>query len=129
MKKSYRDLLVWKKSLVLAKSVYQITEGFPQREHYGLSAQIRKSAISIASNIAEGSARFGDKEFIHFLMIARGSLAELHTQLLLSQEIGYLDETNFTLLENSIDEIGRMLNGLKESLQKPVPEKTLTTID
>ncbi len=126
MKKSYKDLQVWRKAIDLANRVYRATEAFPVREHYGLSAQIRKSAVSIPSNIAEGSARYGDKEFTQFLMIARGSLAELHTQLILAENAGYLKKEIFDALENTIDEIGRMINGLKASLQKPEYGKPTT---
>ena len=88
---NHKDLDIWKESIELTKKIYLITKNFPKEEIYGLTSQIRRSCISIPSNIAEGSARNHDKEFIQFLYISLGSLAELDTQLIISKEIGYTD--------------------------------------
>jgi four helix bundle protein len=84
---SCRNLLAWKKAMRLALHVYEETKGFPREELYGLTSQLRRAAISVPSNIAEGQARFSHKEFKHFLSTAKGSLAELDTQLLLAREL------------------------------------------
>ncbi|MBN2721567.1 MAG: four helix bundle protein [Campylobacterales bacterium] len=107
---SYRDLLVWQKSMELTKQVYMITKDFPKDEIYGLTSQIRRCAVSIPSNIAEGRGRNSDKEFIRFLQISLGSLYELQTQLDLALSFNYI-----TNIENILDlslEIEKMLNKL-----------------
>lgn len=115
-KTSYRDLKVWQKAIALAKQVYQLTEVFPPREQYGLSAQLRRSAVSVASNIAEGAARHSDKDYAHFLVIARGSLAELHTQCVIAHEVGFLSVTDLNNFQIAADEISKMLSGLRSRL-------------
>jgi four helix bundle protein len=90
--KTHKDLDVWKESMNLAKEVYKLTESFPKEEIFGLTSQIRRAAVSIASNIAEGAARNSRKEFIQALHVSLGSLAELETQLLLAKEIGFLQK-------------------------------------
>ena len=114
--KTHKDLDVWKLSRVFVSDVYKITEDFPKSENYGLTSQIRRSVISIPSNIAEGSARQGNKEFIQFLYISLGSLAELETQLLLAIDLNYLkeDENLFKKLER----IRMMLLGLIRSIKR-----------
>jgi four helix bundle protein len=107
--KSYRDLKVWQKSIELARDLYSKTRTFPEDERFGLTNQVRRAAVSICSNIAEGQARRTTKDFIQFLHISRGSLAELDTQLTLSHKLGYLNEENYQKLLNQIDEIQRML--------------------
>jgi four helix bundle protein len=116
MKKSFRDLLVWKKSIELSKKIYELTEKSPEKEKFGITNQIRRSAVSIASNIAEGSGRYSDKEFAQFLSIARGSVAELYTQLAIAVEVGYFDKKSFETIEISINEVGKMINGLRNSI-------------
>jgi len=115
--KSYRDLEVWKKSIKLAKAVYQLSARFPPEEKFGLTSQVRRAVISVAANIAEGSERQGNKEFLHFLSIAGGSLAGTETFLVLAQELGMAgaEHTNPLLAQSA--EVGRMLNGLKRSLR------------
>ncbi len=117
---SYRELDVWKLSMDLADKIYDITAQFPKEEIYTLSSQMRRCAISIASNIAEGSARNGTKELIHFLYIARGSNAELETQLLLAHRRKYI--TNIALEEclSMTVSINRMSARLIQSLEKKV---------
>ena len=92
---NHKDLEVWKESMVLAKEVYILTNSFPKEELYGITSQMRRSVISVPSNIAEGAARSSDKEFIQFLYISLGSLAELETQLLLSHDLKFINNTDF----------------------------------
>jgi four helix bundle protein len=114
--KSYQDLDVWKKSMILAKDIYQATTGFPREEKFGLVNQMRRAAVSIPSNLAEGHARAGKNEFRHFVSVAMGSTAELETQILLSAELGYLQESVKANLLVQLDTIGKMLRGLYKSL-------------
>lgn len=116
LKKSYRDLKVWQKAIALTKSVYAVTEDFPKREHYGLALQMRRAAVSVASNIAEGAARHTDKDYAHFLIMARGSLAELVTQSIIASETGFLTATQQEMIELQSDEVSRMLSGLRAKL-------------
>lgn len=104
---NYRDLIVWQKGMALAKEVYRLSIRFPRDERYGLTSQLRRAALSVPSNIAEGHARQG-REFCSFLSIARGSLAEVETQLLFSVEVGYLSADELTLAMSLADEIKRM---------------------
>ena len=106
----HRQLLAWQRSIDLASTVYTATSAFPKEEIYALTSQMRRSAVSIASNIAEGAARGSRKEFAHFLGIARGSLSELDTQLVIAQEIGYLSDAQS--LEENINHVFKLLNGL-----------------
>ena len=112
---THKDLDVWKESMKLAKQMYLVTAKFPKEETYGLVSQIRRSAISIPSNIAEGAARNSHKEFVQFLYISLGSLAELETQLLLSKEIGIIEGDQ---MENNIEHIRKMLLGLIKYLKR-----------
>ena len=114
----FKELKVWQEAIELAAEIYSITEQFPSKETYGLVSQINRSAISIASNIAEGAGRNSNKEFNQFLGIALGSLYELETQLIIGNRIGYLtSETNEQLLTR-ITTISKMLTRLKQSLLK-----------
>ena len=114
--KSYRDLLVWQKAMLAAKMVYLLIKRLPQEELFALSNQIRRSAISIPSNIAEGQARNSTKEFLQFLSIAKGSKAELETQLILCVEINYLSNNDVYPILALLEEIGKMLNALIKKL-------------
>lgn len=107
--RDYKDLIVYRKAYELALRVYRETDGFPDIERYGLAVQMRRAAISIPSNIAEGYRR-GKKEYIQFLKIAHGSCAELETQLSLSKDLGYLEEETFMSLEALHDEVSRLLS-------------------
>jgi four helix bundle protein len=115
--KSYRDLLVWQKAMSLAEKVYEETEGFPKTEMYGLTSQMRRAAVSVASNVAEGQARHTRGEFLQFLGHARGSLAELETQVLLAARLNFASATAEQSLVNLIAEVGRLLSGLRNSLR------------
>jgi four helix bundle protein len=121
--KSYADLQVWQKSMMLVTDIYKITADFPKQEIYGLTTQIRKSAVSIPSNIAEGSARETTRDLIRFINIAYGYLAEMETQLLIAKNIDYLAEEKLFPLMQRCREIGRMLNGLRQSLLSSLEEK------
>ena len=114
--KSYQDLEVWQKDRSLVKAVYQTTAGFPSAEKFGLVNQMRRAAVSIPSNIAEGRARSGTGEFRQFISIARGSVAELETQVILSTDLGYLDSKASEDLLRQLDVLGKMLRGLNKSL-------------
>jgi four helix bundle protein len=113
---SYRDLVVWKKSMALVFDVYRCTQAFPKIETYGLTSQLRRAAVSVPSNIAEGQARLSTGEFKQFLGNARGSLMELETQILIAQNLRYLDQNQSETLLSAAAEVGRILNGLLASL-------------
>lgn len=113
---SYRDLVVWKKSMALVLDVYRSTQTFPKTETYGLVSQLRRGAVSIPSNIAEGQARLSTGEFQQFLGNARGSLMEVETQVLLARALNYLERYESESLLAATAEIGRILNGLLNSL-------------
>src|SRR5690554_2163493 len=114
--KTHKDLDVWKLSRELVSDVYKVSADFPKSELYGLTNQIRRSAVSIPSNIAEGSARQGNKEFIHFLYVALGSLAELETQLFLAIDLNYLKEDK--KIFKKLERIRMMLLGLIRSIKQ-----------
>lgn len=115
MAKHYRELIAWQKAMLMVTYVYETTQSFPNDEKFGLVSQIRRSAVSVPSNIAEGQARNTTGEFIQFLGIARGSTAELTTQLLIAANLGYLTESETAL--KKVEEVGRLLSGLIKSLK------------
>jgi four helix bundle protein len=115
--KSYRDLMVWQKAMDLVVEVYQQSQSFPKEEVYGLTSQIRRAAVSIPSNIAEGQGQGSDRGFSRFLSIAQGSLTELETQLMIAQRLDYLDDLTCQSTLDRCAEIGRMLNGLQKSFK------------
>ena len=117
--KDYKDLISWQKSMVLATDVYQLTKQFPKEETYGLVSQLRRAAVSIASNIAEGYGRESTSEYIRFLKIARGSLYETETQLYLSQKLQYVTQNDIIPILSLCTEIGRMLNTMLRRLSTP----------
>lgn len=116
MGKNFEDLKVWQKSVDLAETVYRLVANFPKDEKFGLVSQMTRAAVSVASNIAEGSARESDKEFVRFLYIARGSLAELKTQFIIARRVGLARQETIDEVFGSVDEIARMLNGLIKNL-------------
>jgi four helix bundle protein len=120
---SYRDLLVWRKGIDLVKSVYQITQTFPQDERFGLTSQIRRAAVSVPSNIAEGQARFTTREFIHFISHAEGSIAEVDTQLVIALELDFCKAPKVKPAFDAIVELQKMLNSLRRKLQERDPQK------
>ena len=115
---SYQDLIAWKKSMALVTEVYLRTRGFPAAEVYGLTAQLRRAAVSIPSNIAEGHGRRSTGEFKQFLGNARGSLAEVETQVLIARDLCYLNLDQSEKLLHSAAEVGRIINGLLGSLNR-----------
>jgi len=115
--RSYRDLVVWQKSMDLAECIYSCTRSFPGEEMYGIIPQMRRAGASVPSNIAEGQARNNSGEFRQFLGIARGSIAELETWILLSEWQGYLDSARSEELLANCEEIQKLLTGLKKSLK------------
>ena len=109
---TYHDLLVWQSAMELTVSIYRASQKFPAQELYGLSSQLRRAAVSVASNIAEGKGRSSDKELVQFLSHARGSLYEVQTQLRIAQALDFLPTPNYQELSQKADSIGRMLNGM-----------------
>ena len=114
--KNYSDLIAWQRAIDLVETVYRLSAAFPREELYGLTAQVRRAAVSVPSNIAEGQGRWSTNEFIHFLGISQGSLREVETQLTIAVRLGYLTadqaEGGFKLAA----ETGRLINGLRNSL-------------
>lgn len=119
--KSYKELLVWQKGLTLVKMIYQATKAFPSDERFGLVSQMRRAAVSVPSNIAEGQTRRTTGEFVQFISHAEGSLAELETQLLISLDLGFLSPAEADPLLASIDELQKMLNSLRHRLDTLAP--------
>jgi four helix bundle protein len=119
MASSYRELKVWQKSIDLAEQVYRLTERFPPAELYGIANQMRRAAVSVASNIAEGWGRRSRREYSKFVVIARGSNDELQTQLVIAERLGFGESAARQSTMELSDEIGRMLNGLYTFLQRP----------
>ena len=115
--RSYQELVAWKKSMALVSDVYRCTQCFPKEEIYGLTSQIRRAAVSVPSNIAEGQGRLTRGEFKQFLGHARGSVFELETQVSIARDLGFLDEKTTNNLLERIREVGRILSGLLNSLE------------
>jgi four helix bundle protein len=120
MAQHFKDLVAWQKAMDMVTEIYKMTDGFPKREIYSLIDQIRRAAVSVPSNIAEGQAHHSHREFRHFLRHSAGSLAELETQLLLAERIGYADHLSTEGLLQRVHEVGRILNGLIGSLPELV---------
>ena len=116
MSKHYKDLVAWQKAMELVELVYVATGEFPKHEIYGLANQMRRAAVSVPSNIAEGQARFSKRDFRHFLRTSRGSLAELETQVLIAQRMKYTDQTSADTILSGIDEVSRIMSGLISSI-------------
>jgi len=114
---SYKNLLVWNKSIELVVQIYTLTKKYPKDEVFGLISQSRRSAVSIPSNIAEGQSRGTKKDFIHFLNIAYASGAELETQILIAKKVGYISNRDSVLIQEKLNEVLSMLKGLKKSLK------------
>jgi four helix bundle protein len=117
MGESYKDLIAWRKAMDLVTEVYRVTRSFPRDELYGLTNQLRRAAVSVPSNVAEGQARFSRKEFHHFLSHARGSLVEIETQLMIAQSLEYVGTQDVASLLDKAAELGRILNGLIASIK------------
>jgi four helix bundle protein len=117
MGQSYRDLFAWQKAMDLVIAIYKSTAAFPRDETYGLAAQLRRAAVLIPTNIAEGQARFSPSEFFSFLGRARGALVEVETQIILSQRLRYLSDEQAQQMLDRAAELGRILNGLISSIR------------
>ncbi|WP_439470980.1 four helix bundle protein [Brevundimonas sp.] len=114
----YRDLLVWQKAVVWVESVYKVTGTWPSEERFGLTSQIRRAAVSIPSNIAEGCTRRSTGDFVRFLLIAKSSLAEAETQLIIAGRLAYIDTAQQSALLDAADEVSRMIAGLINKLEE-----------
>ena len=119
MLKNYKDLKVWQKAYQLCLEIYKMTRSFPKEERYGLISQLRRAALSIPSNIAEGYGRRTKGEYIQALYIGYGSICELETQILLSGDLGYVEKEHLDRIQGEIADVERMLKGLIRSLEKP----------
>jgi four helix bundle protein len=117
MLRSFKELRVWQRSYALCVEVYRLTNRFPREERFGLTAQIRRAAVSAPSNIAEGYSRDTTRDYVRFLWMARGSLAELETQLMVASELQFTEQEESRKMLEGINEIQRMLNALIRSLQ------------
>lgn len=118
MLKNYKELAVWKKAYDLCLEIYRVTKGFPVEERYGLTSQLRRAAVSVPSNIAEGYGRKTTPDYIRTLYIAYGSLCEMETQALLSHDLHYVKDKEMNKVENDIGEVERMLKALIKSLEE-----------
>ncbi|MCE5269169.1 MAG: four helix bundle protein [Planctomycetaceae bacterium] len=114
----YRQLIAWQKAMDLVEAVYRTTNSFPKTEVYGLASQLQRAAVSVPSNIAEGQGRSTTRDFLHFLSIAQGSLMEVETQATIAKRLGYIEEPVESSLLEAAAEVGRLLNGLCNSLNK-----------
>lgn len=114
---SYQDLIAWRKAIELVTKIYQLTRAFPREEQYGLTNQLRRAAVSVPSNIAEGQARYSPKEFRLFLSHARGSLVEIETQLMIARNLRYGSTSEIRWLLDRTAELGKILNGLVRSIK------------
>lgn len=121
---SYRDLKVWQKAMDLIEQCYVATRDFPSDERFGLISQIRRAAVSVAANIAEGQGRDHIKEFLNHLSMARGSLMEVETLLIASQRVGHLPTTTLEALTALSAEVSRMLTGLRQALERRLPSRS-----
>ncbi|HVW58321.1 MAG TPA: four helix bundle protein [Rhizobiaceae bacterium] len=119
--RDYRDLIVWKEAMDIAEQVYSLTRSFPREEAFGLTSQMRRSAVSIPSNIAEGFGRAQRRSFVQFLRIAQGSLKELETQMLLAARVGLLSAEQVTAVTAQTERLGKRLVQFVRSLERPVP--------
>ena len=114
----HHKLDAWKQAIDLVVDVYKATESFPKEERYGLTSQIRRAAVSIPANIAEGAGRYSHREFAHFLSNAQGSASELETELLISNRLGYLNDDTYSSLIEPLDRIGRLVTGLSKHVAR-----------
>lgn len=117
---SYRDLIAWQKAMALVSEIYAETEDFPAREIYGLTNQVRRAAVGVPSDIAEGKGRLSKKEFVQMLSRARGSVFEVQTQIEIAKNLRFLSEEKFHELIAKADEVGRLINGLIKSIRRQI---------
>jgi four helix bundle protein len=116
----HENLEAWSQAVNFVVDVYRSTETFPKEERFGLTSQIRRAAVSVPANIAEGAGRYSDKEFAHFLSNAQGSASELETELIIAHRLGYLNENTFSELNTSLSRIGRLITGLSQHLKRRI---------
>ncbi|MDX6612528.1 MAG: hypothetical protein QOD75_1714 [Blastocatellia bacterium] len=116
----HEKLDVWRKAIEFVLAVYKATEGFPKEEKFGLTSQVRRAAVSIPANLAEGAARSSRKEFAHFISNAQGSASEVETELLIAYRLGYLPEEEYSSLRKAHDDLGKMLNGLSRHIRQRI---------
>jgi four helix bundle protein len=126
--RKYQELIAWQKAIALVTDIYSTTSAFPPAEIYGLVSQLRRAAVSVPSNIAEGQGRATKGEFIQFLCHARGSLYEVETQVVISRNLGYISVAQQESILNSLSELGRILNGLITSLQSKQTVRSNATV-
>jgi len=119
--RGHHDLIAWQKAMDLVTAIYSTTQKFPREELYGLTGQLRRAAVSVPGNLAEGYGRNSKNEFHYFIGLARGSLAEVETQVEIAMNLGYLDPEAYSRLFSRIDEVGRMLTGLRSWSAKVLP--------
>ncbi len=120
--KDYRELIVWQEAMDLVETIYRATGAFPREEIYGLTSQIRRAAISIPSNIAEGNGRNTTRDYVHFLGMAYGSVKEVETQVLIAERLRYVNSTHSAELVKTTTEIARLISGLMNSLNRKIPQ-------
>jgi four helix bundle protein len=120
--KDYRELMVWQKAMDLVENIYRTTGEFPREEIYGLTSQIRRAAVSIPSNIAEGNGRNTTRDYVHFLGMAYGSVKEVETQVLIAERLRYIDSSHSNGLVQMTTKIARLLSGLAKSLKRKIPQ-------
>src|SRR5262245_38485169 len=120
----HQRLEAWLKAVEFVTDIYKSTEHFPKEERYGLTSQLRRAAVSIPANIAEGAGRYSNKEFAHFLSNAQGSASELETELIIANRLGYLDETSYSQLIAQLERIGRLITGLLKHVTNKRFQKT-----
>ena len=118
---THKDLRVWQQSIEMVTSIYLLTQTFPKEELFGLVSQMRRASVSVPSNIAEGYARGTDKEKLHFLRVSSGSMSEVETQLMLSLNLGYINQEKYNELAEAIVSIWKQLNALISSIKKRLP--------
>ena len=118
--RDYTELIAWQRAMDFVEAVYQVSRTFPKDELFGLTSQVRRAAVSMPSNIAEGQSRRSTKEFLQFLSVARGSLSEVETQLVISKRLNYLSSDQLSDLQHKSSELGRLINGLSNAIQKRV---------
>ena len=122
MAQTYRDLVAWQKAMELVTEVYRVTQHFPKEEMYGLTAQVRRAAVSVPSNIAEGQARYSHLDFQRFLRQARGSLVEVETQIMIAVNLGFMDGKDAKPILTRAAEVGRIVNALLNSIRTRTAE-------
>jgi four helix bundle protein len=114
----HQKLDLWRRAIDFVVAIYRLTEQFPKEEKFGLTSQLRRAAVSVAANVAEGAARTSTKEFRQFLSHSQGSASEVGTELLIALRLKYLSETDFKSLDKELDDVGRMITGLSQSLKR-----------